>query len=535
MFQDVQNAARLARATAVLAQHDVLWPHELGPPPRWLGLAGRLARALPGRAVRALKDKPAAERFAIALERLGPPYIKFGQLLATRPDIVGRPLASELAKLQDRLPPFPEADARRAIEAELGHSVDRLFAMFGPPVAAASIAQVHKAETANGLGHNRVQSNRSPRAVAVKVLRPGVEAQFARDLKSFLWAARLIERLSAKARRLKPVALVETLAESVALELDLRLEGAAAAEMAENTKSDPGFRVPEVDWARTGRRVLTTEWIDGIPVGERAALIAAGHDPARLATLVMQTFLTHALRDGFFHADMHQGNLFVDEAGRLVAVDFGIMGRLDAATRRYLAEILYGFLSRDYRRIAEIHFEAGYVPARHARDAFAQALRAIGEPIFGRSAADISMARLLAQLFETTALFDMALRPELLLLQKTMVVVEGVARALDPDHNLWDAARPVLERWMAHELSPEARLQSAAEGAASLGRVVAGLPTFLRTLEGAAAAYAERGLKLDAETLAAIGKAEARGGRLGRLALWAIAAALFLIALLLLE
>jgi ubiquinone biosynthesis protein len=276
------------------------------------------------------------------------------------------------------------------------------------------------------------------------------------------------------------------------------------------------------------------EWVDGISVGDREALMRAGHDTARLATLVTQSFLTHALRDGFFHADMHQGNLFVDAEGRLVAVDFGIMGRLDPASRRYLAEILFGFLTRDYRRIAEVHFEAGYVPERHARESFAQALRAIGEPIFGRSAGDISMARLLAQLFETTALFDMALRPELVLLQKTMVVVEGVARKLDPEHNLWESARPVLERWMAHELSPEARLHSAAEGAASLGRVIAGLPTFLRTVEGAAATYAAHGLKLDAETIAAIGRAEAGHGRRQRLALWIIAAALVALVLLLL-
>jgi ubiquinone biosynthesis protein len=535
MLQDVRNAARLARAATVLAQHDVLWPRELQRPPRWLGLAGRVARALPSRAKRASKNKAPAERFAVALEWLGPPYIKFGQLLATRPDIVGRALASELAKLQDRLPPFSQAEARAAIEAELGAPVEALFATLGPPVAAASIAQVHRAKIASRLGHNRpVETQAALGTVAVKVLRPNVEAHFARDLASFFWAARQLERLSAPARRLAPVALVKTLADSVARELDLRLEGAAAAEMAENTKRDSDFRVPRVDWTRTGRRVLTMEWVDGISLGDRKALIDAGHDPARLATLVMQAFLTHALRDGFFHADMHPGNLFVDAEGKLVAVDYGIMGRLEPPTRRYLAEILYGFLSRDYRRIADIHFEAGYVPARHSHESFAQALRAIGEPIFGRSAGDISMARLLAQLFETTALFDMALRPELVLLQKTMVVVEGVARHLDPEHNLWQAARPVLEHWMAHELSPEARLQSAAESAASLGRVITGLPTFLRTLEGAAAAYAERGLKLDAETIERLGKAQAHQGWGERLALWAIATALILVALLLL-
>jgi ubiquinone biosynthesis protein len=468
---------------------------------------------------------------------LGPAYVKLGQLLATRPDIVGAKLAAALTMLQDRLPPFPDGEARQVVEAELGQPEGALFTQFGPPVAAASIAQVHKAAVSSLIGHNRPpasapglapaandtgpeQSRSEPsRMVAVKILRPGIEAAFARDVSSFFWAARLIERFEPALRRLEPVKLIGTLADSVALELDLRLEAAAAVEMAQNTRGDPGFRVPKVDWDRTSRRVLTTEWIDGIPIGDRAALAAAGQDLPRLATRLMQSFLTHALRDGYFHADMHQGNLFVDSEGRIVAVDFGIMGRLDPPARRYLAEILMGFITRDYRRVAEVHFEAGYVPAGHKVEAFAQALRAIGEPIFGRPAGDISMARLFAQLFETTALFDMHLRPELVLLQKTMVAAEGVARHLDPEHNLWEAARPVVESFLARELGPEGRLQSAADNARAMGRILSGLPDVLSALERAARTYGERGLRLDPASIEAIGQAEARARRAERLAL----------------
>ncbi len=346
--------------------------------------------------------------------------------------------------------PLIRAEARSAIETALGRPLDTLFASFAEPLAAASIAQVHQAETTDD----------PPRQVAVKILRPGVEAQFARDLSAFAFAARMAERLSKEARRLRLTALVDTLAASVALELDLRMEAAAASELAEATAADGDFRVPAVDWSRTERRVLTTEWIEGTPIRDRAALEAAGHDPKRVAVTVLRSFLGQALREGFFHADMHQGNLFVDTDGRLVAVDFGIMGRLDRGMRRFMAETLAGFLARDYRRVADVHFEYGFVPARHNAETFAQALRAIGEPIFGRTARDVSMARLLQQLFDTTRRFDMELQPQLVLLQKTMVVVEGVARSLDPDFDIWEASRPVIEDWMLGQVGPQARLQA---------------------------------------------------------------------------
>ena len=533
MFSTLRHTGHLARAAVILARHDALWPAEFAQKPVWLGVAGSIARHVPlGGRMAAGEGMAAPERLARALEALGPAYIKLGQLLATRPDVVGPRVAGALASLQDRLPAFPQAEAEAVIAEAFGKPVSALYESLGPALAAASIAQVHKGTVAGWIGHNLAPANDTGenRSVAVKILRPGVERAFRKDLDSLFWAARLVERHVPRSRRLEPVKLVETLAASVALELDLRLEAAAAAEMAKNIAQDTGFRVPKIDWSHTARRVLTLEWIDGIPIGDREALAAAGHNLPGLATRVMQSFLTHALRDGFFHADMHPGNLFVDAQGRIVAVDFGIMGRLDALSRRYLAEILMGFLTRDYARVAQVHVEAGYVPAQHGADAFAQALRAIGEPIFGRSAGEISMARLFTQLFETTALFDMHLRPELVLLQKTMVAVEGVARNLDPEHNLWDAARPVVERFMARELGPEARLQEAAEGAAELGKVVAGLPGFLKTVERAAALYAERGLRLDPASVEAMAEARARSSRAEKLAWAAVGVALALAA-----
>ena len=314
----------------------------------------------------------------------------------------------------------------------------------------------------------------------MKVLRPGVERRFHDDLGAFTFAARHAENSSAEARRLRLIEVVDTLRRSVAVEMDFRLEAAALSEMAENTKDDPDFRVPTVDWDRTAKEVLTLEWIDGTPLNDRAQLQAKGFDLPKLGRTVIQTFLRHALRDGFFHADMHPGNLFVDDEGRLVAVDFGIMGRLGAKERLFLAEILHGFITRDYHRTAEVHFEAGYVPPHHSVDDFAQAIRAIGEPIHNRTAEDISMAKLLTLLFEVTGLFDMRTRPELLLLQKTMVVVEGVARSLDPKLDMWTTAEPVVREWMTRHLGPAGRIENAAEGIAEVGRFVGSAPGLLR-------------------------------------------------------
>jgi ubiquinone biosynthesis protein len=448
-----------------------------------------------------------------ALNRLGPSYTKLGQFLATRADIIGGAAASRLSQLQDRLEPFPLAEARAEIERAFAAPVSEIFADFGAPVAAASIAQVHEATAADGDG----------RRLAVKILRPGIEDRFTRELDDFYFAARLAERLGgSEARRLKLHDVVATLDRSVRMEMDLRLEAAAISEMAENTAADPDFAVPEVDWSRTRRRVLTTEWIEGISLRDPGPLAAAGHEPARIGQVLIRSFLRQALRDGFFHADLHPGNLFVEESGRLVAVDFGIMGRLGMRERRFLAEILLGFITRTYKRTAEVHFEAGYVPPSHTVAEFAQALRSIGEPLAGRPAAEISMALLLTQLFEVTRQFDMATRPELLLLQKTMVVAEGVARNLDPELNIWETAEPVVRDFLEGQLSPEGRIQEAAEGAAGFGRLLADLPEALEGARRAASGLAR---------LAAAQETERGRGSGLSVPLWIGATALVVIAL----
>ena len=464
-----------------------------------------------------------------ALTRLGPSYVKLGQFLATRPDVVGAALARDLEKLQDQMPPFPQQQAEAAIAASFGKPVSAIFASLGPAVAAASIAQVHRADVATASGG---------KAVAVKVLRPGVERRFHADLRAFTYLARRAEDLSAEARRLRLVEVVDTLRRSVTLEMDFRLEAAALSEMAENTKNDWDFRVPAVDWDRTTKEVLTLEWIDATPLSDRARLLAKGFDLPQIARTVIQTFLRHALRDGFFHADMHPGNLFVDDDGKLIAVDFGIMGRLGVKERLFLAEILYGFITRDYHRAAEVHFEAGYVPASHSVESFAQAIRAIGEPIHNRTAEDISMARLLTLLFEVTSLFDMRTQPELLLLQKTMVVVEGVARSLDPKLDMWSTAEPVVREWMTRNLGPAGKLEGAMQGAGEIGRFASHVPGLLtrgaRVL-GQLDEVTRNGLTLSPQTIAEIDKAEARRNRSPAVALWAIAGLLLWIVILLIR
>jgi ubiquinone biosynthesis protein len=515
VFSALAHLARLARVGFVFAREGVLGLVDPARLPLFARAGLRLARLI---------ERPthaeSASRLSAALTRLGPTYVKLGQFLATRPDVVGVALARDLESLQDKMAPFPQKDAEAAIARAFNRPLAETFASFGPAVAAASIAQVHRAEVETPAGRQ---------AMAVKVLRPGIERRFRADLEAFVFAARNAENLSAEARRLRLTETVATLARSVALEMDMRLEAAALSEMAENTKDDADFRVPHVDWERTARDVLTMEWIEATPLSDRAALAAKGFDLPALGRAVMQTFLRHALRDGFFHADMHPGNLFIDDQGRIVAVDFGIMGRLGPKERRFLAEILYGFITRNYRRTAEVHFEAGYVPAHHSVESFAQAIRAIGEPIHNRTAAEISMAKLLMLLFEVTGLFDMRTRPELLLLQKTMVVVEGVARSLDPELDMWTVAEPVVREWIERHLGPIGRVEDAAEGAAEVGRFLSGVPALL----GRAALLVEQldaitrdGLVLAPETVAAIGRAEARRNRWSALALWVIAALL---------
>jgi len=437
-------AARLAAAGWRLARADALLPRELRPlyPPAIHRLS-RLAGVLAGPGAR--RGRP-GERLARCLEGMGPVAIKLGQLLSTRADIFGAEFAQDLARLKDRLEPFPTETALEEIATSLGRPADDLFAEFGPPVAAASLAQAHPARLKDG------------RRVAVKVLRPGIERRVEADARVMDLAAGLAERFAPDAKRLEPRTLAASVIESVRRELDLRLEAAGADELGAIMARDGYMSAPAVVWEGVGRRVLTLEWARGTPLSDPASLAAEGVDRQALATGLIRAFLAQALDHGVFHADLHEGNLFVSAPDRIEAVDFGIVGRLGPEQRRYLAEILWGFLQRDYERVARVHFEAGYVPARHAVGDFAQALRAVGEPIFGRTARDVSMSRVLIQLFEITGQFDMHLRPELVLLQKTMMTAEGVARSIWPDLDIWTAADPVVRRWMTRELSPSARL-----------------------------------------------------------------------------
>jgi len=479
MLSTFTSFLRLLRALMTLVRHDAILPAEyqsLYPAPaRWLGRAVRIF------ARRDSADNP-GERLARALEKLGPSYVKFGQVLATRGDVIGARFARGLARLQDKMPPFDEAKARKVIEDELGAPADEIFAEFGPALAAASIAQVHKAVTREG------------DVVAVKIVRPGIDRRIQRDIRTLSLGASLAERLAPASRRLEPRKFVETVSRSLELETDLRLEAAAGSELSEAAAAAEDYRIPAVHWPLSSKQVLTTEWIDGIPLSDEDRLETSGLDRSALATTLTRAFLATALHRGVFHADMHAGNLFAKPDGTLWAVDFGIMGRIGRAERRFLALILHGFLTRDYKAAAEAHFAAGYVPAQHSVDDFASALRAVGEPIFGKRADEVPMSRVLLQLFEITDLFDMRLRPELVMLQKTMVQAEGVARMLDPQHNMWSASAPVVEDWMKRELGPEGMIRDFIEDAGRLRTAVKKLPDAIED-------WAEIGRKLKAGEL----------------------------------
>ncbi len=440
---------RLVAAGWTLVRADALIPREIDPvlPASVRAVAGFL-RLFAGKAAR--QGRP-GERLGRCLEHMGPVAIKLGQFLATRSDIFGIQFGDDLGRLRDRLPPFPTIVARAEVEQALGRPLDGFLNDFGDPIAAASLAQAHRAVLADG------------RIVAVKVLRPGIEQRVAKDSATLRLAAGLLLGLAPSLRRLEPKLFADTVIRSLELELDLRFEAAGASEMHEVMARDGFMSCPRVVWDGVAKRVLVLEWAEGVPLSSPASLTLPGLNHRELADNVIRAFLSQALDHGVFHADLHEGNLFIDAPAKLVAVDFGIVGRLGKAERRYLAEILYGFLRKDYARVAQVHFEAGYVPAHHDVDAFAQSLRAVGEPVFGRAASTVSMGRLLAQLFDITALFDMHLRPELVLLQKTMVTVEGVARRIDSSHDLWEAADPIVRRWIARELGPAAKARDFAE------------------------------------------------------------------------
>ncbi|GEO80885.1 2-polyprenylphenol 6-hydroxylase [Pararhodospirillum oryzae] len=488
MIGHARNLARLLTIARVLARHDALFPLE--------SIALLQPVVLAARAVsrRRVEGRP-GQKLAAAFTELGPTFIKLGQALSIRADLLGEEVAADLAELQDALPPFPFAETRKAVETELGQPLETLFSAFDErPVAAASIAQVHFAVTTP-------DAEGRTREVAVKVLRPGVEEAFQRDVELIHWLARLAETAQPGTRRLRPVETARAFEDAVVMEMDLRFEAAAACEVAENFADDDTFRVPEIDWTRTGRRVMTLERVHGTPMSDRAGLAAAGHDPVDLVTRVSNAFFRMVFRDGFFHADLHPGNIFVADDGTIVAVDFGIMGRVDRQTRRHLGEMLLSFLTGNYRRAAEIHFEAGWVGPDQSVDAFTQACRSIAQPIFGRPLAEISIARLLGQLFHVTETFNMHTQPQLLMLQKSMLVTEGVGRTLAPDVNMWELARPLIESWMADNLGPQARIK---DGLTVLGDSVDRLPRILASAESVLTKIQNKGVLLDADSAHAL-------------------------------
>lgn len=513
MLRSLTNIKRLLSLGRLLARHDALFALEMA------GVPKSLTRLAAIGVTPQSKGRP-GERLARALTEAGPSFIKLGQALSTRTDLLGEELTADLAQLQDSLPPFPTGQARAAIEAELDQSVDELFASFeDTPVAAASIAQVHFAVTHDG------------RDVAVKILRPGVEAAFRRDVELFRWIAEMAERTQPQLRRLKPVESIETLAETVELEMDLRFEAAAAAELAENFEGDPDFKVPDVDWQLTAKRVLTTERLrDIIPMDDRDAIVEAGFDPIDIITKAAAASFNQVFRDGFFHADTHPGNMFVMPDGRIAVVDFGIMGRIDLKTRRTIAEMLVAFLSRDYRRAAEVHFEAGWVPRDKSVDGFTQACRSIAEPILDRPQSEISIARLLAQLFQITETFRMETQPQLLLLQKTMLVAEGTSRKLAPDANMWILIRPLIEDWMMANLGPEAKVRDVIQ---SLTDAIERLPTMISDVEKTSRMISDGKVQLHPDTIRAL-RGEDQNGRNQSQVLWFGAFALLVVFVLML-
>ena len=415
-------------------------------------------------------NKSDEDKLCESIQGMGTTFIKLGQFLATRPDIIGEEISKKLEKLQDRLPPFKMQEAKSILKESLGLENFNSILNLSEPVAAASIAQVHKAQ---------INENGTIKNVAIKILRPQIKKVFNEEIDSLMLLAYIIQNTIKRTERLKLLEVVFLLKEITNHEMDLRFEAAAANEFAENTKNDSGFFVPKIYWNYTNEKVLTLDWVDGVSIREKDLINERNIDVKNIASNIIQHFLRHAVRDGFFHADMHQGNLFINESGQIVPIDFGIMGRIDKLNRRYLAEILFGFIQRDYKKVAEVHLVAGLVPNNVNVDELAQALRSIGEPIFGQSVKDISGGRLLKQLFDITEKFNMQTQPQLLLLQKTMVVVEGVARKLNPETNIWETSRPVLEKWLRETKDPINNFKETLKDSAEVFRKLPELPQMM--------------------------------------------------------
>jgi ubiquinone biosynthesis protein len=462
MTRPVTHIYRLLKWGRILAKHGALRGIEGDPnvPPP----VKRLCRV-----ARFGTIQPKVPDYAAAFTAIGPAAIKLGQTLATRPDLIGEEAARNLLSLQDQLPPEDYSKIVEQIEIGLGGPVAQFFSEIDPePIGSASIAQVHRAVTTEG------------REVAVKVQRPGIDKSFLKDIETYEWAAAHVESLGGEIARLRPRLTIANFKRWTLRELDLRREAASASELADAMKAVDHYVVPAIDWDRTSGKVLTLDWVDGIKISKVEELKAAGHDLPLIASRLVNAFLRQAISEGFFHADMHQGNLFVKADGTIAAIDFGIMGRINRQARFWLAEILYGLITGNYQRVAEIHFEAQYVPDYHDVGEFATALRAVGEPMRGKPVSELSVGAMLDGLFAITRDFDMQTQPHLLLLQKTMVMVEGVATQLHPGINMWDTSGPFVKEWMRTELGPEAAL---ADGLRDRMKTLGLIPDLIKRLD----------------------------------------------------
>ncbi|MCS4505386.1 putative protein kinase UbiB [wastewater metagenome] len=440
---------RLIYINLILIKHgldEVILATHLFRPLRFLGLF------MPWRWFRRYRQSR-GERIRCALEDLGPIFVKFGQILSTRRDLVPPDIATELARLQDRVPPFPGERARALVEAELGQPLEAMFARFEEqPLASASIAQVHGAVLHDG------------REVVVKVVRPGIQRTIDGDLQLLYTIARLAHRYWREAFRLRPVEVVREFDKTIHDELDLMREAANASQLRRNFEGSDLLYVPEVYWPGTRTRVMVMERIHGIPISHVETLRERGVNMQALAERGVEIFFTQVFRDSFFHADMHPGNIFVDpdepDTPRYIAVDFGIIGTLGPRDHRYLAENFLAFFNRDYRRVAELHVESGWVPADTRVDEFEAAMRVVCEPIFERPLGEISFGALLLRLFQTGRRFNMEVQPQLVLLQKTLLAIEGLGRDLYPDLDLWRTAKPYMEQWMREQLGARALIRN---------------------------------------------------------------------------
>ena len=493
----IRTFFRMLRTGWVLARHDALVPKEYADSvPLPVRMVGGLSRIF---AIQNRADNP-GERFAAALEKLGPAYIKFGQILSTRADMLDPVFVKGLARLKDKVPAFPMAKAEEMLEAEWGGPWQEMLISLSEPIAAASVAQVHKGVIK--ITDAETGEISAGETVAVKILRPNIAARMKDDMDVLAMVAGFAETFVPDTRRLGPVEFIKTAGRALALELDLRLEAAACSELSEPASETGFYRVPDISWELGGKTVMVTEWIDGMALSDDAVLSHPDYDPKDIARKVMQTFLACSFDYGVFHADMHEGNMIVKpcaadgKPGELILIDFGILGRLEPREQRFHAEILYGFLMRDYRRIAEVHFEAGYVPKNHSVDDFASALRAVGEPIFGKRAQEVPMSKVLLQLFEITDIFDMKMQPQLIMLQKTMMQAEGVCRRLDPEFDMWETARPIVEASMRRELGLEGRLGDFLDNMDRARRTLETLPDATENIAKLAKAWADGDIDL---------------------------------------